>query len=86
MVIATDILPTLLERIGIGEETVSIGREADDRWCIIQEGSGRWVVFYLERGTRFDVSSFDDEESACYLLLGRMTLWQITRRKIQMAD
>jgi hypothetical protein len=48
--------------------------------------SGQWSVFYRERGDNVDGSVFDAESDACYALLGRMTLLQITRGRFQFAD
>ncbi len=79
MVISLDSLPDLLETIGIDDDDVSIGENADNRWCVAQREDGKWAVFYRERGDNFDVSVFDLESDACYTMLGRMTLLQITR-------
>ena len=79
MIISISGLPDLLETIGIDDSDVSIGEEADDRWCILQRADGTWAVFYRERGGNFDESVFAVESDACYTLLGRMTLLQITR-------
>ena len=86
MVITIDSLPGLLESIGIDDDDVSIGSNADNRWCIVHRDPGRWSVFYRERGGDFDESVFVDESDACYAFLGRMTLLQITRDRFQFAD
>ena len=86
MVITIDSLPGLLESIGIDDDDVSIGSNADNRWCIVRRDTGRWSVFYRERGGDFDESVFDDESDACYTFLGRMTPLQITRGRFQFAD
>jgi hypothetical protein len=72
-------LPKLLETIGIDDSDVSIGEQADNRWRILQRADGTWAVFYSERGGNFDESVFAVESEACYTMLGRMTLLQITR-------
>jgi hypothetical protein len=86
VIISIDSLPGHLEHIGIDDEDVSIGDTADNRWCIVRRSTGQWSVFYRERGDEFDVSVFDVESDACYGLLGRMTLLQITRGRFQFVD
>lgn len=35
-----------------------------DRLCICQE-DGKWIVYFSERGSRFDLKYFDTESEAC---------------------
>ena len=86
MVISIDSLPDYLEIIGIDTDDVSVGDYADDRWCVMQRQDGKWTVFYRERGGNFDESVFDNEADACYAMLGRMTLLQITRGRFHFDD
>ncbi|MFI9381106.1 hypothetical protein [Kutzneria sp. NPDC052558] len=86
MIISLNSLPDFLETIGIDDDDVSIGENADNRWCILQREDGKWSVFYRERGGNFDESVFDHESDACYTMLGRMTLLQITRGRFQFED
>jgi len=86
MIISIAGLPELLETIGIDDSDVSIGEQVDDRWCILQRADGTWAVFYRERGGNFDESVFAAESDACYTLLGRMTLLQITRGRFHFDD
>jgi hypothetical protein len=86
VIISLNSLPDFLETIGIDDDDVSIGENADNRWCIVQRGDGKWAVFYRERGDNFDESVFDAESDACYVMLGRMTLLQITRGRFQFED
>jgi hypothetical protein len=79
-------LPVLLETIGIDSDDVSIGEEADNRWCLVQRPDGTWAVFYRERGGNFDESVFTLETDACYTFLGRMTLLQISRGRFHFED
>ncbi len=48
MVISLDSLPDLLETIGIDDDDVSIGENADNRWCVAQRrwtpSSGLWKL------------------------------------------
>lgn len=86
MIISMNSLPDCLEAIGIDSDDVSLGWNADNHWCILQREGGKWAVFYRERGDDFDESVFDEESDACYTLLGRMTLLQITRGKFRFED
>jgi len=63
-VLVSEGIPTnwyLLENHGIKE----------DKICIETEGS-QWIVYYSERGKKYDVSSFGDESSACEEMLRRL--------------
>jgi hypothetical protein len=86
VIISLNSLPDFLETIGIDDDDVSIGENADNRWCIVRREDGKWAVFYRERGGNFDESVFDTESDACYTMLGRMTLLQITRGAFQFED
>jgi len=86
MIISMESLAVHLEAIGVDDDDVSIGETADSRWCILQGVDGAWSVFYRERGDNFDESVFSLESDACYALLGRMTLLQITRGRFQFED
>jgi hypothetical protein len=79
-------LPAFLETIGIDDDDVSIGEVAENRWCLLWRPDGNWAVFYRERGGNFDESVFSLESDACYTLLGRMTLLQITRGRFQFVN
>jgi hypothetical protein len=67
-----------LDRIGVPRDHYSVGHNVDNAWCLTEVEPGRWQVAYRERGTDFDVSVLDSAQDACYLLLGRLTLRQIT--------
>jgi len=41
----------------------------NDAYCLDDAGGGRWVVYYSERGSRFDERMFDQESEACQYLL-----------------
>jgi hypothetical protein len=71
-------LPPVLDRLGVPRDAYSIGHHIDNAWCLTESEPGRWQVAYRERGTDFDVSLLNTAEDACYLLLGRLTLRQIT--------
>jgi hypothetical protein len=86
VIISINSLPDHLERIGIDYDDVSIGQNADNRWCVVCRDTGEWAVFYRERGEDFDLSVFGSESDACYAFLGRMTLLQITRGRFHFDD
>jgi hypothetical protein len=44
VVISVNSLPVLLETIGIDDDDVSIGEDADNRWCVLQRSDGTWSV------------------------------------------
>ncbi|MGH8574517.1 MAG: hypothetical protein ACREX8_18370 [Gammaproteobacteria bacterium] len=78
MLITQETLPLALDRLGVPRNVYSIGHQVDNAWCLTALDSGRWQVAYRERGTDFDVSVLNTAEDACYLLLGRLALRQIT--------
>jgi hypothetical protein len=45
--------------------------EIDQRVCLIYENS-KWIVFFSERGKRFDLKEFVSEELACIDILERL--------------
>ncbi|GLZ30679.1 hypothetical protein Lesp02_28680 [Lentzea sp. NBRC 105346] len=80
--ITIDTVGIFLERMGVPAQSFTIGGEADNRWCLLEE-DGSWKVFWSERGTRFDEVTLADEEAACYLLLGRMAQRQLMQGVLQ---
>jgi hypothetical protein len=46
MLISMNSLPGCLEAIDIDSDDVSLGRNADNHWCILQRENGKWAVFY----------------------------------------
>lgn len=62
-------LAAILDAEGIPEDSYSLaGGLADDRLCI-DEADGRWLVYYSERGKRWDEKWFSSEGEACRHLL-----------------
>lgn len=57
-------LPERLRREGVPKQLYDFRRRKDDVYVLSEEG-GKWLVFYLERGSRYDLKSFDKEEDAC---------------------
>ncbi|WP_018682385.1 hypothetical protein [Actinokineospora enzanensis] len=68
----------LLAAIGVPADVVSIGAEADNTWCLVDD-AGDWEVFWREQGNRYDWARFDNEQVACHYLFGRLTWSQVVR-------
>lgn len=83
-----------LTAIGVPHEVVSVGREADNTWCLLrteQVMPGEvgddaadtvvvaWEVFWREQGNRYDWASFSNEQVACHYLFGRLAWSQVVR-------
>ncbi|MDV6012941.1 hypothetical protein [Haloechinothrix sp. LS1_15] len=84
-----------LAEIGVPGEVVSIGAEADNRWCLLrtehhrgQQGHAEadppvaWEVFWREQGNRYDWARFTSEQVACHYLFGRLAWAQVVRGAI----
>ena len=74
----TESLAGWLRSVGVPDEVVSLGSEADDRWCLVREGDG-WEVFWREQGNRYDWARFTSEDVACHYLFGRLAWAQVAR-------
>jgi hypothetical protein len=73
-------LPEWLTKIGVPDDVVSIGEEADQRWCLLADEDGKGVeVFWQEQGNRYDWARFDEESVACHYLFGRLAWAQVAR-------
>lgn len=46
------------------------GEPADSTWCIKRQGK-TWLVFFFERGSRYELQRFHDENSACVYFLNQ---------------
>ncbi|EHR49182.1 hypothetical protein SacmaDRAFT_0889 [Saccharomonospora marina XMU15] len=74
-----------LDAVGIPQEVVSIGTEADNTWCLLrtedacEDGDVAWEVFWREQGNRYDWARFSNEQVACHYLFGRLTWAQVVR-------
>jgi hypothetical protein len=44
----------------------------ESTWCIRKQGKA-WLVFYFERGTKWELQRFKTEASACEYFLNRVT-------------
>lgn len=73
-------LPEWLTKIGVPDDVVSVGEEADQRWCLLADEDGKgFEVFWQEQGNRYDWARFDDESVACHYLFGRLAWAQVAR-------
>ncbi|AUS79376.1 hypothetical protein C1701_14515 [Actinoalloteichus sp. AHMU CJ021] len=73
-----------LARVGVPDEVVSVGREAEDAWCVLHDpgengGEPAWEVFWREHGNRYDWARFSNEQVACFYLFGRLSWTQVLR-------
>lgn len=64
--------------VGVPAEVVSIGAEAENRWCLVPTGEG-FEVFWREQGNRYDWAAFTGEDVACHYLFGRLVWAQVVR-------
>ncbi|TQM82753.1 hypothetical protein FHX81_5163 [Saccharothrix saharensis] len=64
--------------VGVPAEVVSIGAEADNRWCLVPTEEGV-EVFWREQGNRYDWAAFTSEDVACHYLFGRLVWAQVVR-------
>jgi hypothetical protein len=64
-------LDAALLAAGVNPRNFSLyGGLPNDAVCLDTLPMGQWVVYYSERGSRFDVVEFDTENSACAYLFG----------------
>jgi hypothetical protein len=57
-----------LAELRIPEDAYSLGREANESYCIVSDG-GQWRIFYSERGHRNNEKVFSNEGRACQYFL-----------------
>jgi hypothetical protein len=48
------------------------GGDQDNTLCIEALRGGGWIVYYTERGSRFDMREFNEESAACEYFLHSM--------------
>lgn len=78
-----------LSAMGVPEDLVSVGAEADDAWCLVRDevdGTPAWEVFWREQGNRYDWARFTSEQVACFYLFGRLTWTQALRGVVGPVD
>jgi hypothetical protein len=75
-------LKTKLEQSGVYAEAYFLdGGLPNERYVLSQEASGRWDVYYSERGQKTGLRSFDSESEACEFFLGHILKDPTARRK-----
>lgn len=47
----------------------SIDKHEDNRICLVEQ-NGTWQMFFYERGSKWDLLEFDDEQSAVLAFFG----------------
>ena len=80
---SVQLLRSYLDDLGFSERDYGIGHDAerqdvDNRHCLIGEGD-QWIVYYSERGSRWDEMTFDSEKVACMFMLGLFTQKYVER-------
>lgn len=61
-----------LVKLGVPKNYYSLGREKNERTCVIQE-DGTWHVYYFERGSREDLHTFSDFDEMKKYVLDELT-------------
>ena len=62
-----------LDRLGIDPSRYSLkGGRPDQGFAMKREGR-KWIVYYSERGGRYDIEKFTTEDAACRWLISRLT-------------
>lgn len=65
-----DELRETLKGEGIRDSAYSLDGGLRNDTLVMDLIGDRWIVYYSERGQRWDERSFSDEDSACQYLLG----------------
>jgi hypothetical protein len=65
-------LKTELDAKAVPSSLYSLGKARDERTCFLTD-SGRWLVFYSERGQMSDLKDFSNFEDARNELLKRLS-------------
>ncbi|GLZ35664.1 hypothetical protein Lesp02_78510 [Lentzea sp. NBRC 105346] len=74
-----------LTKIGVPENVVSVGAEADNSWCVLADDEG-FEVFWREQGNRYDWARFTSEHVACHYLFGRLAWAQVARGALALEE
>ncbi|ATE57235.1 hypothetical protein CNX65_31350 [Actinosynnema pretiosum] len=76
-----------LRAVGVPDEVVSIGEEADNTWCLVHDDDRtEFEVFWREQGNRYDWVAFTAEDVACHYLFGRLAWAQVARGAVGVLD
>lgn len=82
-----DSLKVMLDDAGISRDDYLIDGDWDDRVCLeLDDQSGRWQVFYSNRGSKAELRSFDSEAAACWNLYARVVKNYVRSDRIGPAD
>ena len=73
------------ESLGVPRDAYSVGADRDESYSLVHE-SGRWKVFYSERGNRNSEAVFADENAACRELFERVTRDRIVQNAMARRD
>jgi hypothetical protein len=66
-------LHTAFAHLTLPSDSYSLnGGRPEGGFAIKREGI-RWIIYYSERGSRFDIEKFDNEDSACRRLWDLVT-------------
>ena len=74
-------LKTAVAAIGFPEEALALGGHAEQAYCLEQDPDGKWEAYWRERGRKHELKRFDDEEAACYYMLGKLAYTQLISKK-----
>lgn len=67
-----EMLQTYFGRLGIPASRYGLGRDQDNSLCVVRHADA-WIVYFSERGARWDEVSFDTEATAATYFLGLAT-------------
>jgi len=68
------LLKKILDERGIPKNYYNLDMkgEVDQKVCLVYEAPD-WLVYYSEKGKKFDITKFKSEDDACYDVLKRLT-------------
>ncbi|MHA3016597.1 hypothetical protein E6A55_20345 [Cupriavidus necator H16] len=66
-------LKSELDRLGVPRRVYSLSGWRDERLCL-EERSGTWHVFFVERGGERPLREFQSENDACHFMLEELKL------------
>lgn len=65
-------LQATLDAEGFSRASYRINQQPDESTLCVKKQGKIWLVFYFERGTRYDLQRFHPEEAACEYFLNRL--------------
>ncbi len=63
-------LGVILRGLGVPDSVASVGKYADDHYCLVPTDEGKYEVFWYERGGKYDFCVYDSESAGCFGFLG----------------